>query len=74
MSHSETPCIAILSKQKFLFSKTENRIIKQVLSWSWHWWEEEDIRKGYRRVNVVKWKNETYWNYFRNGGVGDKGE
>jgi hypothetical protein len=32
MSHSETPCIAILSKQKFLFSKTENMKIKQVLS------------------------------------------
>jgi hypothetical protein len=30
--HNETPCIAILNKQKYFFSKTESRKIKQVLS------------------------------------------
>jgi hypothetical protein len=31
--HNETPCIAILNKQKYLFfKKTENRKVKQVLS------------------------------------------
>jgi hypothetical protein len=30
--HNETPCIAILYKRKYLFSKTENRKVKWVLS------------------------------------------
>jgi hypothetical protein len=58
-------------KQKCLFSKTENRKIKQVLSGCWYQWEGENIRKGCRRMNLVeilcshvwKWKNETCWNY-----------
>jgi hypothetical protein len=40
----------------------------------------EDVRKGWRRLNVVeilcthawKWKNETCWNYSKNGGEGIK--
>jgi hypothetical protein len=33
------PCIAILTKQKCLFSKMENRKVKQVLSGGWYQWE-----------------------------------
>jgi hypothetical protein len=32
----------------------ENRKIKQFLSGGWYQWEGEEIRKGYRRVNMVK--------------------
>jgi hypothetical protein len=42
-------------KQKCLFSKTENRKVKQVLSGVWYQWEGEDIRKGCRRVNMVEY-------------------
>jgi hypothetical protein len=36
----------------------------------------EDVEKGYRKLNILqmlcthvcKWKNETCWNYSRNGG------
>jgi hypothetical protein len=47
-------CVAILNKQICLFAKTEDRKEKQVLSGSWHQCEGEDIRKGCRRVNVMK--------------------
>jgi hypothetical protein len=46
--HNETPCVVILNKQKCLFSKTENREVKQVLPGVWYQWEGEDIRKGCR--------------------------
>jgi hypothetical protein len=36
---NETSCMTILNKQKCLFSKTENRKTKQILSGSWYWWE-----------------------------------
>jgi hypothetical protein len=41
---NETPCIAILNKQKCLSLKTENRKVKQVLSGGWYQWEE----RGYK--------------------------
>jgi hypothetical protein len=62
--HSETPYIAILNKQKCLFSKME-KAAKQVLSEKLVPVEgEEDIRKVCRRVNVreiyvCKWKSKT---------------
>jgi chitinase len=37
--HNVTPCIDILNK--CLFSKMENRRVKQVLSGCWHQWEGE---------------------------------
>jgi hypothetical protein len=37
-----------------LFSKTENKKVKQVLSGGWYQWEGGDIRKRCRRVNVVE--------------------
>jgi hypothetical protein len=60
----------------------KNGKIKQVLSGDWCQWEEEDTRKGNRKVNVVetlhthvgKWKKETRWNYSSNMGRRDKGE
>jgi hypothetical protein len=47
--------IIILNKQKYLFSKTENRKVKQILSGGWHQQKGEDIRKGCRRVNMVEY-------------------
>jgi hypothetical protein len=50
--HNQTPHLAILNKQKCLFSKTEKRKVKQVMSgvdtsgWG------EDIRKGCKWVNT----------------------
>jgi hypothetical protein len=32
----ETPSVAILNKQKCLFSKTEDRKVNQVLTGGWH--------------------------------------
>jgi hypothetical protein len=37
--YDEHVCIAILNRQKCLFSKMENRKIKQVLSGGWCQWE-----------------------------------
>jgi hypothetical protein len=37
-----------------LFKKMGNRKVKHVLSGGWYEWEGEDIRKGFRRVNVVE--------------------
>jgi hypothetical protein len=34
-SHNETPCLAMLNKQKY-FKKMENRKIKQILSEGWY--------------------------------------
>jgi hypothetical protein len=31
----------------------QNHKVKQVLSGGWYQWEGEDIRKGYRRVNII---------------------
>jgi hypothetical protein len=33
----------------------ETRKVKQVLSWGWHQWEGENIRKGCRSVNMVEY-------------------
>jgi hypothetical protein len=53
--HNETPCIAILNKQKCLFSKAEDKKVKQVLSWGVVSVEgREGVRKRCRRVNVVE--------------------
>jgi hypothetical protein len=65
--HNETPVIAILNTQKCICSKTKNRKVKQDLSGVGTSRRGEDIRKGYRRVNMVgilcthvqKWKNKT---------------
>jgi hypothetical protein len=35
----ENPCIAILTKQKWFFAKTENKKVNQVLSGGWYQWE-----------------------------------
>jgi hypothetical protein len=67
-SHKETPCKAILNKQKYLFSKIVNRTVKQVLCRGWYQWEGKDVRKGCRRLNMVeilcthiwKRKNKTF--------------
>jgi hypothetical protein len=44
--HNETPHIAIVNKQKRLFSKTEDRKINQVLSGCWYSGRGEDIGKS----------------------------
>jgi hypothetical protein len=44
--YSQIPCVAILNKQKCLFSKTDDKEVKQVLSGGWYQREREDIRKG----------------------------
>jgi hypothetical protein len=49
-------------KQKCLFSKAEDRKVKQVLTGGWHQWEGEDIRKGCRRVNMVEYYALVYEN------------
>jgi hypothetical protein len=45
--HNETPYIAILNKQKFLFSKTKEKKLKQVLGVGTSG-RGKDIRKGYK--------------------------
>jgi hypothetical protein len=42
--YNETPCIDILNKQKFLFSKTGGRKVKQVLSRGWYQCRGEERR------------------------------
>jgi hypothetical protein len=55
--HNETPCIAILYKQKCLFSKTEDGKVKQVPSGSWHQWEgrgyKERVQEGECGRNIM---------------------
>jgi hypothetical protein len=36
------------------FSKMEDRKVKQFLSGDWYQWEGKDIRKGYKRVNMME--------------------
>jgi hypothetical protein len=51
----ETPCITLLYKEKCLFFKNSEQEGKTVpVCGSLHQWEGEDIRKGCRRVNMVK--------------------
>jgi hypothetical protein len=54
--HHETPCVAISTNKKwlFFFTKAENRKAKQVLPGWWCQLEWDDIRKGCKRVNMVK--------------------
>jgi hypothetical protein len=47
-------CITILNKQKYLFSKMEDRKVKPVLSGGGTSGSGEDIRKWWRRVNMVE--------------------
>jgi hypothetical protein len=56
--HNETMCTAVLNKNVF-FSQMESRRVKQIL-WAggWYQWEGKDIRKGYRRVNVLEILND----------------
>jgi hypothetical protein len=64
--HNEILCIAVLNKQKCLYSKMEDKKVQQELSGVGTSGRREDMRKGCRRVNVVEifcanvWKNETY--------------
>jgi hypothetical protein len=44
----------------FVFTKTENRRLEQVLSGDWHQWEEEGIRKGMAPVGGGGYK-ERVW-------------
>jgi hypothetical protein len=46
---NEIPCVAILTKQKCLFSKTKNRKVRQDLSGGWYRGRREDIRKWCRQ-------------------------
>jgi hypothetical protein len=46
--------IDILNKRKGLFSKTEDRRVKQVLSGGFAQVGVWRIRKGYRKVNMVE--------------------
>jgi hypothetical protein len=56
MSH-ETPCTAISNKQKcfVLFCFQKQRIGRQTRSCVERWcqWEEEDMKQGYRVVNMM---------------------
>jgi hypothetical protein len=45
---NETPCVAILNKQKYLFSKTKDKKVKEVLSGCWYHTRGEDIGKCVR--------------------------
>jgi hypothetical protein len=77
--YNETPCRAIVNKNVwfcFVFSKIENRKIKQILSGGWYQCKRIGCKERCRRVNAVeilcthvrKWKNETCRNYSRNRG------
>jgi hypothetical protein len=46
--------IDMLNKQKKIFFLTEGRKVMQVLYGGWNHWKGEDIRKGWRRVNMVE--------------------
>jgi hypothetical protein len=37
------------------FKNRQKRMVKQILSGDWYQWEGEDIRKGWRRVNMVEY-------------------
>jgi hypothetical protein len=56
--HSETPCMALLYKQQnCLFSKTEDRKEKQVLTGGWQqWWGrgcKERVQEGEYGTNII---------------------
>jgi hypothetical protein len=55
--HNETPCTAILNKQKHHFSKTKNRKVKQVLPKDWYQWEgrgyKEKVLEGEYGGNII---------------------
>jgi hypothetical protein len=55
------------------FQKQKDRKVKQVLSGDWYRRVGEDIRKGYRKVNM-KMGNRDLLKYSNNGGREDKGE
>jgi hypothetical protein len=63
----DTPCRAILKKQRCLFPKTENRKVKQVLFGGWYQWEgrgyKERVKEAECSGNIMylcmKVKNET---------------
>jgi hypothetical protein len=54
--NNETPCRAILNKQKrlFFFFKNGEQEGKTGPVWRLVYWEGEDIRKECRRMNVVE--------------------
>jgi hypothetical protein len=61
------PRIAILYKQKCLFSKTRNRKVKKTVSGGWYQWEgggyKERVKEGENSGNIMyscmKRKNDT---------------
>jgi hypothetical protein len=60
--YNETLCVAILNKQKCLLSKTKDRKVKQVLSGCRYSVMREEIRNGWRRVNMVEYYALMYEN------------
>jgi hypothetical protein len=52
--YSETPCIAILNKQKCLFSKVEDWKVKLVLSGGWYQWEGGGYKERVNEGNMVE--------------------
>jgi hypothetical protein len=59
--HKETPCVAILNKQKCHFSKTGQEG-KTGPIWGWLHRGGEDVRKGCGRVNLVEYYALMYEN------------
>jgi hypothetical protein len=55
--YNESPRIAILNKQKCLFSKMKDRKVKQVLSGCWFQWEgrgyKKRVKEGKYGGNIV---------------------
>jgi hypothetical protein len=81
----QAPCIAILNQQKCHFFHLQNGITGDKTGSAWGVdtsTRGENAGRGCRRVNMVhilcthicKWKNDTCFNYSRNGGMGDNRE
>jgi hypothetical protein len=74
--HSETPCITILNKQMYLFFQNEEQQGKTVPIWGFIPVAVEDMRKGWKKVNIIeilhthvwKWNNKACWNYSKKEG------
>jgi hypothetical protein len=67
LTHTETPCTAILKEQSLFFFKNGEQEGKTGPVWDWYQWEGVDLRKVWKRLNVVeilcthvwKWPVET---------------
>jgi hypothetical protein len=51
-----------LKQTKCLFSRTENRKVKQILSGGWHQWDGGKHKERCRRVNMVEYSVLMYEN------------